>query len=275
MFLKAVSLISIVTPVFNAEQYLQDSISSVISQSFQNWELVIVDDGSRDSSGEIVQSFRDSRIKYLKQQKKGVSAARNLGQEKMQGDYFCFLDADDQLPAGSLEARLKIFKEHPELSFVDGQIKKCSLDLSREEGSWTPNLWENPLSDLLTLSGKSFFGPSWMIKRKPGKQYRFKEGLTHGEDLLFFIELARDGGLYGYTEEAVLNYRTGHQSAMKNLKGLEQGYRNLYQEINKMDDVPKYLKEAFRKKSKSIMVKSYLGKGKVMDGMMVWMDKGW
>lgn len=272
MFTKAENLISIIIPFFNAEQYFNDSINSVINQSYKNWELLAVNDGSSDSSADIVHSFRDSRIKYIKQQNRGVAAARNSGLSIMQGDYFCFLDADDTMPPNSLESRLKVFEDQPELSFVDGRVRKFSAEMSTEVALWSPSFSGNPLADLLSLSGKSFFGPTWMIKRKPGKEYRFKEGLTHGEDLLFFIELARDGGLYGYTNESVLHYRTGHQSAMKNLNGLEQGYKAVYQEIKKMNDIPEETKRTFACKAKSIMVRSYLGKRKLFDSVRVLID---
>lgn len=262
-------------PAFNAERYLIDSINSVIDQSYCNWELIVIDDGSSDSSGNIIQNYNDQRIKYSRQQNKGVSGARNSGLGLMNGKYFCFLDADDFLPPNSLAARINVFEDHPELSFVDGKVRKFSADFSTEIGLWSPTFSGNPLSDLLTLSGKSFFGPSWMIKRKPGKEYHFKEDLTHGEDLLFFIELAREGGLYGYTKETILHYRTGHQSAMKNLSGLEDGYRTVFQELKQMEDIPENLKNFFQIKSKSIMMKSYIGNGMFKDSLRVWLDKEW
>lgn len=267
--------ISIILPAHNCEEFIGACLSSVLAQTLIDFEIILVNDGSKDNSKRNMLSFNDHRIRYFEQNNQGVSAARNLGLLKMRGDFFCFLDADDFLPPNSLESRIKVFEDHPELSFVDGRVRKFSAEMSTEVGSWTPTFSGNPLTDLLALSGKSFFGPTWMIKRKPGNEYRFKEGLTHGEDLLFFIELARDGGLYGYTEETVLHYRTGHQSAMKNLIGLEQGYRSVYHEIHHMHDIPEYLKKSFRKKSKSIMMKSHLGKGRIKDACRIWMDRDW
>jgi hypothetical protein len=106
-----------------------------------------------------------------------------------------------------------------------------------------------------------------MIKRKKGKYYQFREGQRHGEDLRFYINLAREGALYADTEEPVLYYRKGHQSAMSNQKGLEKGYRSIYSEIVGMQDIPEELKRMYLKKAKSIMLKSYLGNNQPLSAL--------
>ena len=95
--------ISIVIPFFNSEKTLVRAISSVLSQSFHDWELILVNDGSVDSSEEVAKSFFfDSRISYLFQKNRGVSAARNLGAERAKGEWLIFLDSDDELDNSSL-----------------------------------------------------------------------------------------------------------------------------------------------------------------------------
>ena len=91
-------MISIVMPVFNAEDYLKKSIESILHQTYPAWELILIDNGSEDYSLRICQEYakKDERILVLHQhQNKGVSAARNLGMEKATGNYITFLDADD------------------------------------------------------------------------------------------------------------------------------------------------------------------------------------
>jgi glycosyltransferase involved in cell wall biosynthesis len=232
-------------PAYNAAPYIEEAIQSVLGQSYPNWELLIINDGSTDNTQEIILAFEDSRIRYFSQQNQGVAHARNSGLQAMSGDYFCFLDSDDKLPKNSIECRVKIFDLNEKVEFADGEVILFNSDYSKEINKWSPRYYGNPLEDLLQLGGKSFFGPSWMIKRKKEKTYQFKEGLSHGEDLLFYINLAREGGLYGYTEEPVLYYRKGHQSAMSNLKGLEKGYRSIYREIVGMQDIPDELKSMF------------------------------
>lgn len=91
--------VSIIVPVYNAERFLKECVESVLAQSFTDWELLLVDDGSADSSGEICRHYAkaDKRIKVIAQENAGVSSARNAGLEMARGNYVFFLDADDEL----------------------------------------------------------------------------------------------------------------------------------------------------------------------------------
>src|SRR5690606_12962360 len=86
---------SIIVPLYNKEKYLKATLKSVLQQTFIDFEIIIVNDGSTDKSLEIAKSFKNERIKIYTQENQGVSAARNLGIEKSTSEYCCFLDADD------------------------------------------------------------------------------------------------------------------------------------------------------------------------------------
>lgn len=90
-------LISIIVPVYNVEQYLHKTIDSVLAQSYTNWELLLIDDGSPDNSGAICDEYatKDKRIKAFHKQNGGVSSARNVGLDNASGEWICFLDSDD------------------------------------------------------------------------------------------------------------------------------------------------------------------------------------
>lgn len=223
-------IVSIILPAYNASRFLQEAISSVINQSYQNWQLIIINDGSTDQTEEIVLLNRDSRIQYFKQQNKGVSSARNTGLQKMSGDYFCFLDADDVLPQQSLEVRVKKFMLNPELDFVDGTVHVFDKNMKHKIRTYQPKFSGNPLSLLLKISDKCFFGPSWMIRRH-AVTYRMDEKLSHGEDLFFYLTLCRKGGHYDYVNEEILYYRRHDRSAMRNIPGLYQGYKIIYRQL--------------------------------------------
>lgn len=253
---------------FNAEKYLKTSIESVIGQNYVEWELLIVDDGSTDNSVEIIRHYKDARIRYFYQENKGVSAARNVGLNNMKGEYFCFLDADDSLPSGSLKARVKKLIENPQIDFMDGHVNIYDYQMKRKLNHWGPSFQGNPLDQLLEISGACFFSPTWMIRRNHKKTYRFHEGISHGEDLLFFIELTSEGGCYDFVDEVILHYRRGHSSAMSNLKGLETGYHKIYECLkNKGNFHPEKVGE-FRRKARSIIFKSYAGNFKIMDALL-------
>ena len=105
--------ISIVIPVFNAEEYLEDCLKSVLAQTFQNFEVILVDDGSRDSSGKICDEFSlgDPRFRTFHIANSGPAAARNHGLNRILGQTIFFLDADDWLPEDSLEVLFKGYAE--------------------------------------------------------------------------------------------------------------------------------------------------------------------
>ena len=89
--------VSVIIPVYNVETYISKCISSVIEQSYKNIEIILIDDGSKDSSGKILDEYEkgDDRITVIHQKNKGVSAARNRGLELASGDYVVFVDGDD------------------------------------------------------------------------------------------------------------------------------------------------------------------------------------
>jgi glycosyltransferase involved in cell wall biosynthesis len=98
-------LISIIIPFYNVEQYFNKCIESIHNQSFQEFEAILVDDGSSDSSLAIARNWesKDTRFHVIVQNNQGVSAARNKGISKAKGDYICFIDADDCVEANYLE----------------------------------------------------------------------------------------------------------------------------------------------------------------------------
>lgn len=109
---------SIITPVYNTEAYLNRCIESIVSQTYQNWELILVDDGSDDNSLKICQKWadKDVRIKVIAKKNEGQGIARNLAMQMAQGDYLCFVDSDDWIEVELLEMCQKKIEEHsPEM----------------------------------------------------------------------------------------------------------------------------------------------------------------
>ncbi|MFW5510256.1 MAG: glycosyltransferase family 2 protein, partial [Prevotella sp.] len=97
-------MISIIIPIYNVEKYLRQCLDSVVNQTYQDWEAILVDDGSSDSSPAICDEYakKDSRFKVLHQANGGVSSARNIGLNKSHGEWLIFLDADDMLKNNAL-----------------------------------------------------------------------------------------------------------------------------------------------------------------------------
>lgn len=141
---------SIIVPCFNQGTFLSECIQSVLSQKIQNWECIIVDDGSTDNTNEITGEFitKDSRIKYLYKINGGLSSARNAGIKIAFGQYILPLDADDKISEGYLSSALKIFSQLPETKLVYGNAYRfgeedCFWDMGKY--SFSKLLLENQI----------------------------------------------------------------------------------------------------------------------------------
>lgn len=187
-------LISIIMPAYNAGLFIKEAIDSALRQSYSNWELIIINDGSMDDTEDVVKSFRDKRIAYFEQPNNGVSAARNVGLSKMNGEFFCFLDADDIFPPDSLKSRIEILDRWPKVQFVDGCVEEKSEDLKNTLKKYTPAFQGNPLKELIKIRSSCFMGQTWMIRRNRYLTYCMPTDQSHGEDLFFFCRSFPYGG---------------------------------------------------------------------------------
>jgi len=106
--------ISVIIPCFNTGHYLKEALFSVVNQTFTNWEVIIVDDGSTDNTRDIAAEFKDSRIQYIFQKNRGLSAARNTGIRAATSEYIALLDADDIWKINYLEKMINVLNDHSE-----------------------------------------------------------------------------------------------------------------------------------------------------------------
>ena len=112
-------MISVVIPLYNKESSIKDTLHSVLSQNFNDFEVVIVNDGSTDNSVDVVKTIKDSRIRLIEQKNGGPSKARNTGILNAKGDWIVLLDADDQLLPNALNTFSIAILNYPEVDIVD------------------------------------------------------------------------------------------------------------------------------------------------------------
>lgn len=261
----ATPIVSIIVPAYNAEKYIHEAIQSVVDQTFQEWELLVVDDGSTDSTAKTINSFSDERIVLIQQKNAGVSSARNSGIELARGKYITFLDADDVLPSKSLEARVEYMEKHSEVDLVDGKIMIKDAEMKETIRNYVPYYNGPLLPRLMALDSSVFFNVCYMFKRENLGNIRFKEKMTHAEDLLFYMELSSlEHVKYGFVSEPIYWYRSGHASAMTNLLGLENGYLRLIEEVKKLQNISKIDFLIFKTKIAKIMFLSWLGEKEIL-----------
>lgn len=193
------TLISIIMPVYNSEKYLKDAIESVLAQTYHNFELILIDDGSSDGSSSICDQYakKDDRIQVIHKNNAGVCSARNQGMDIAKGDYVCFIDNDDIYDKQYLETMVAILSEQ----LFD--IVKCG----RRNIRITPELVETKKTDFSFKESRSYtidefvqdyyeikktgcFNSIWngiySVSFLKNNNIRFNESVKHGnEDLIF------------------------------------------------------------------------------------------
>ena len=228
-------LVSIITPVYNAQKYIAQAINSVLSQTYKNWELIIINDGSSDNTEDIIKSFEDSRIKLITQLNGGVSRARNRGLEVAKGEYITFLDADDILPIESIELRTQYLEKNRDIDLVDGVVSIRDEAMQKERRVYRPYYRGRLLKRLLRLDSRVFLGICYFFRASLVEDLRFRSDITHCEDIIFYIELASKHNIeYGFISDEIYWYRKVEKSAMSDIDGLERGYLFL---LNYLQDI--------------------------------------
>jgi len=262
-------LISVIMPAYNASRHIADSIRSVVSQTYNNWELLVINDGSTDDTGEVVKSFSDTRIRYFEKENGGVSAARNIGLDEMKGAFFCFLDADDELPDYSLAVRCASLLDNPEIDMMDGGVMILDEKMDETLNVYWPSHTGKIADYYIRVDDNFFFGPNMMIRNRD-IGCRFSESMTHAEDLWFYTELAWKGDLkYGHVSDVVYHYRRQSGSAMSNLRGIENGYREYFNNVKKLTGITASQIKYLRKRIRRILFRSYLRNGNLVRAIIV------
>ena len=210
--------ISILMPVYNAEKYLNETIDTIKNQSFSNWELIIVDDGSIDNSKEICTKLMndDKRIKYIFQENLGVSHTRNVALENAQGKYIVFVDSDDLIHEDYLKILINsIEKNNSDISvcnFIERKISNTGKveDITRE--FYPKEVMEmSEMKDYIMDFGNSgLLNPLWnkIYKREiiENNNITFDEKVETGEDFIFNLQYFRKVKKISFIKDSLYYY---------------------------------------------------------------------
>lgn len=212
--------VSIIVPVFNADSYIAECLDSLINQTLKDIEIICVNDGSTDSSGDILDAYarRDSRVRVFCQENRGVSSARNRGLNEAHGQYILFVDADDYISLDACERLVSIAKLNcadivvfggktfPTLAWADASFAKRSI--TYPESKSIDALFHEAGSKPL-MCNKLY--SAHMLK---GAHAKFNEALDLGEDHAFQFLVFPNAKVVSYTPAQLYFYRTGSGSAV-------------------------------------------------------------
>lgn len=237
-------MVSVIIVVCNGEKHINEAIESVLNQTYKNIELIVVDDGSTDSTSNIVRRYKD--VKYIFQDHKGQCAARNLAMKNVHGDYITFIGADDVYINTKIEKQLQVLNENPEVDVVYNDLIVMDKKLDYLHILKNNERYNNK-EDLLanTFYKQSIKGPiCMMIRRDALKDIKWDEKLKYAGDYKYIIDLANDHE-FKYLEETLYEYRkykkNSDNSYKKAIKEEIQILRNIgINKINKSVDKSTY-----------------------------------
>ena len=227
-------LISIIIPVYNSEKYISKCLKSLIKQKYNNWEAIIVNDGSSDKSQDIIENFvkKDSRFKSYYQKNSGVSSARNFGLKKVTGSYITFLDSDDEYKEDYLSKMLGSMHDNGTQLVICGFER---YDLESKKTFFTTKLESQHISKSELFKKFWKYYENEVINSNCNKLYRsdishnynilFNSSMKIGEDLNFNLDYLAHTEYVGIVGESLFIYnKHGSQATNK-------GYEKRFQDV--------------------------------------------
>lgn len=195
--------ISIIIPLYNKENCIRETLDSVLSQSYEDFEIVVVNDGSKDNSVAVVESMCDSRIRLINKENEGVSKTRNRGIKEAKGEWLLFLDADDTMENGCLQALIDLGQLYPQANVLCGNF----ITKTEKEDIDSSSIKENCLiPDPFKLIWKKMWNMrlgSFIAKKEILPQY--PEDMAKGEDVLYCFNVLNNG-VTAYTPHNTMIY---------------------------------------------------------------------
>jgi len=198
-------LVSVIIPVFNQGRYIERAIRSVLEQTYTEYEIIVIDDGSTDEIASLVNAIDEPRIHYIYQENKGLSGARNTGIRASKGSYLSYLDADDEFLPEKLTLLIDVMQDRPEIGLAAGQA--IPVD---EQGQQIGKVFDRGLSEdhaLLLLGNPLHVGSVLVSSQWQQRVGFFDEDLRSYEDWDMWLRLAREGGEVAWIDRPVSLYR--------------------------------------------------------------------
>jgi glycosyltransferase involved in cell wall biosynthesis len=239
-------LVSIVIPIYNGEHYIEEALESIFNQTYKNYEVITVDDGSIDKSSKILKSYKH-HIRYLYQENRGVSAARNLGIQEAKGELISFLDADDFFILDTkLAEEVACFKAEPALGLLKSGW--CQVNQKGEKIIDEPCWLDVPQLELSTWVHYKHVFPSAMVCRQDWLKRvgGFNTCLTHSEDMDLVLRLLALGCKAKWLKKIAVAYRQSKSSATSRTRKVADGVEKV---INNFFNLPGLPSNIHKKKN--------------------------
>lgn len=235
--------VSVVIPSYNRADFVAETIRSVLDQTYQDFEIIVVDDGSTDNTKEIVDSFKDPRIKYIYQENRGASGARNTGINASIGEYIAFLDSDDIYLPNKLEMDIRMVDSDHNIGIVcsdayifdseTGEIYRRYWQKNPYLGPFDPQTASKNALKLLLSRGCFIKGSTPLVRRAVFKAVGlFDESIRHSQDWEMWIRiLAHSRYTVGIINLPLVKCRRHSASLTTNAKARIEGHIQVFKKV--------------------------------------------
>lgn len=244
--------ISVIVPVYNQQPYIAAAIDSLIAQTYQNIEIILIDDGSSDNSIDVLRHYeeKDARIVVISKENEGVSATRNYGLRIAKGDIIAFLDADDLVHPDRFSVTAQIFSNYPDCDVMFHDIVKTDINGTPFTGSYLSDVefttvakeYLKPLTDSNYQVSSSFYKfmflnttamhTSSIAFKRTEETLLFDQDLFAGEDADLWIRLAAQAQQIIYVDSVLSYYRQHDESITKNYIKYYRGVNDYLEKQN-------------------------------------------
>lgn len=209
--------VSILVPVYNAEKYLEQCLDSIVNQTYQNLQVVLINDGSSDRSSEICRYFANNYpyIELYEQSNSGVGETRNRLLEKIRGKYFLFVDSDDWMEPEMVEILVDVLESSDtDIAICDKIVESGKVTHNELKRQIIPEIWDQKKAVELFLYHERFNGSLWnkLIKTDIAKDIKFDSTVSYGEDALFVWGCLQNANSISVIDIKLYHYRINQES---------------------------------------------------------------
>lgn len=243
-------MVSVVVPVYNVEEYLEACVESILAQTYKEFELILIDDGSTDQSGAICDKYSNRpNVQVVHQENRGLSAARNAGLQAARGEFICFVDSDDWVEACYLETLALLIKKY------DADIAVCEFKVITEgknskkvrNGTEQVTEMEESIKRLVEQQERCS-ACTKMFRKTLFKKNKFPEGRLY-EDLFIMHRIFLEAKRVAWSEKPLYNYRMRNGSIIHrkfDLRLLDkvEALRGRFDDLEKETEIPERIKKA-------------------------------
>lgn len=228
------STVSIIVPCYNAQKFIAQTIESVLKQTYANFQLILVNDGSTDGTEQIIKQYQDDRIIYVSKDNTGVADTRNKGIEMATGEYIAFLDADDLYLPDNLLEKITFLEKNPHVPLVHGQEIKFQSATSQIIAV-TEGCGGDVLRDLLSLSRTVIHSPSSVVMTRALVQQvgGFDPQLSTSADWEYWVRIAAKYPI-GFISKPLIKYRVHNNQMHSNIGLMEKDMQYAFAKIHAM-----------------------------------------